>query len=223
VIKVISVFKRKEGMEIEEFQDYWLNHHGPLVARLPGLERYVQSHTRRSGYAKHQPVADGLSELWFEDTDALYTLQSSLELTEVSGDEERFIDLTSSIQILVDEHVIKDGPALANGVKNIELVRRKEGMEVDAFQRHWRETHGPLGSSIDQVSRYVQNHAKASSYKDGRSPKLDGLALTWFKDVNAMRESAQSEEYEMTRNDEENFLTIPLDFIIAHEHTLVGD
>lgn len=222
MIKVISVFKRKEGMEVDAFQDYWLNHHGPIVARLPNLERYVQSHTRRGGYAKHQPAADGLSELWFEDTDALYNLQSSRELQEISDDEEQFVDLASSVQILVDEHVIKDGPVLMDGVKNIELVRRKQGMEVDVFQHHWREVHGPLGASIKQVSRYVQNHAKASSYLNGRLPKLDGLALTWFKDVDAMRESAQSEEYQVTCNDEENFLTIPVDFIIAQEHTLAG-
>ncbi len=222
MIKIISVFKRKAGMEVDEFQNYWLNHHGPMVARLPSVERYVQSHTRRSGYSTHQPAADGLSELWFEDTDALYNLQSSQELQQVSDDEERFIDLISSVQILVDEHVIKDGPALVEGVKNIEFVRRKSEMDVGAFQHHWREIHGPLGASIKQVSRYVQNHAKSSSYLNGRSPKLDGLALTWFKDVDAMRESAQSVEYEATRDDEENFLTIPLDFIIAQEHILLG-
>ncbi|MBT4206238.1 MAG: EthD domain-containing protein [Proteobacteria bacterium] len=222
MIKVISVFKRKVGMGVDEFQDYWLNHHGPMVARLPSVERYVQSHTRRSGYARHEPAADGLSELWFEDTDALYNLQSSRELQQVSDDEERFIDLASSVQILVDEHVIKDGAALVEGVKNIEFVRRKHEIDVDAFQHHWREIHGPLGASIKQVSRYVQNHAKSSSYLNGRSPKLDGLALTWFKDVDAMRESAQSAEYEATRDDEENFLTTPLDFIIAQEHVLVG-
>ena len=222
MIKIISVFKRKAGMEVDEFQDYWLNHHGPIVARLPSVERYVQSHTRRSGYSRHQPAADGLSELWFEDTDALYNLQSSQELQQVSDDEERFIDLISSVQILVDEHVIKDGPVLVEGVKNIEFVRRKSEMDVDAFQHHWREIHGPLGASIKQVSRYVQNYAKSSSYLNGRSPKLDGLALTWFKDVDAMRESAQSAEYEATRDDEENFLTIPLDFIIAQEHILLG-
>ena len=222
MIKVISVFKRKAGMEVDEFQDYWLNHHGPIVARLPSVGRYVQSHTRRSGYARHEPAADGLSELWFADTDALYNLQSSQELQQISDDEERFIDLTSSVQILVDEHVIKDGPALVEGVKNIEFVRRKSEMDVDTFQHHWRKIHGPLGASIKQVSRYVQNHAKSSSYLNGRSPKLDGLALTWFKDVDAMRESAQSAEYEVTREDEGNFLTIPLDFIIAQEHVLLG-
>ena len=45
MIKVVSVLQRKPGMSVEDFQAYWLNKHAPIVSRLPGLRRYVQSHT----------------------------------------------------------------------------------------------------------------------------------------------------------------------------------
>ncbi|MEQ8233679.1 MAG: EthD family reductase [Gammaproteobacteria bacterium] len=222
MLKLVSVLQRRADLEVEAFQRHWLEVHAPLVARLPGLRRYVQSHTLLSGYRKGAPAADGIAELWFDDTAALRALEDTDELAAVQADETAFIAAGGHRQVFVDEHVIKDGPIPPGGVKNIELVRRRAGMPVPEFQRYWREVHGPLGASIGTVLRYVQNHARASSYRDGNEPPLDGFALTWFEDTDAMRASARSPEYATTRADEDNFLTVPLDFIITREHVIVG-
>ena len=107
MIKVVSVIKRRSGMSVEAFQDYWINQHSGLVAQLPSLKRYVQSHTRLSGYKNREPAVDGISELWFDDTDALSALQASPLLGVVAEDEKEFIDIGSQVQLLVEEHVIK--------------------------------------------------------------------------------------------------------------------
>ncbi len=161
MLKLVSVLNRRTDLAVEAFQDHWLNNHAALVARLPGLRRYVQSHTLLSGYRKGEPAADGIAELWFDDSDALRALEGTAELAAVREDEARFIAPAGHRQLFVDEHVIKDGPIPPGGVKNIELVRRKAGMPVPDFQRYWREVHGPLGASIGTVLRYVQNHAPA--------------------------------------------------------------
>ena len=44
MIKRISLLTRKPGLSRAEFNDYWLNVHGPMVARLPNVIRYVQNH-----------------------------------------------------------------------------------------------------------------------------------------------------------------------------------
>jgi uncharacterized protein (TIGR02118 family) len=222
MIKLVSVIRRRHDLDVAAFQDHWRNVHGPLVARLPGLLRYVQSHTLPSGYRKLTPAADGIAELWFDDTAALRALHGTAELSAVEEDEASFIDPAAHLRLFIDEHVIKDGPTPAGGVKNVELVRRRPAMPVADFQRYWREVHGPLGAAIPTVQRYVQNHARGSSYGDGRQPPLDGLALTWFDDTAAMRASAASPEYARTRADEDNFLDAPLDFIITREHVVLG-
>ncbi len=222
MIKIVSVLQRKAGMSVEDFQGYWLHEHAAVVRDLPGLRRYVQSHTLLSGYRRGMPAADGIAELWFDDSDALRALQSSPELQAVLADEPRFVDMTRFIQLYTQEHVIKNGPVPAGGVKNIEFVKKKADMSVVDFQRHWRVTHGPLGASIKPVMRYVQSHTRTTAYGRGAPPALDGFALTWFENTDAMRESARSPEYENTRDDEQNFLTIPLDFIITREHVIVG-
>ena len=41
-IKGLFLVKRKPGLSVAEFQDYWRNKHAPLVPKTPGLRHYVQ-------------------------------------------------------------------------------------------------------------------------------------------------------------------------------------
>ena len=124
--------------------------------------------------------------------------------------------------LLVEEHVVVDGEPPADGVKNIELVRRRPGMEVGAFQQYWRGTHGPLAARIVQLRRYVQNHVRAGAYRGGKEPGLDGLAVTWFENTDAMRASAASQAYRETRADEVNFIDESrLAFVVTREHAIL--
>jgi uncharacterized protein (TIGR02118 family) len=223
MVKAVSFFKRKPGMSPEAFQAHWRTTHAEVVVTLPGVRRYVQSHTRLSGYRKSEPVYDGIAELWFDNTQAMRALVGTPEYAAVQADEARFIDHTTMGLIITEEHVIKDGPVPPGGVKNVEFVSRKPGMFVDAFQGHWREAHGPLGAAIPMVRRYVQSHTRRSIYASGRDPLYDGVALTWFDDTGAMRESAATPEYARVRADEPNFIAPgPAPFIITTEHVILA-
>ena len=222
MVKAVSFFKRRAGMPVEEFQAYWLREHPAVVLRLPGVRRYVQSHTLLAGYRKGEPIYDGIAELWFDDTKAMAALRGTKEMEAVAADEAVFIDRGTMGLILTDEHVIKDGPAPAGGAKNVEFVTRKPGLGVDEFQRYWREVHGPLAAQIPMIRRYVQSHTRPSAYERGRTPAYDGVAITWFDDTRAMRASAASAQYPRVRADEPNFIA-PGDapFIITTEHVIV--
>jgi len=196
MIKSVVIFRRRPGLSVEAFGHHWQAEHAPLVCRLPGLRRYVQSQTLESAYRKFTPACDGVAELWFDDTAALRALAGTAEYAAVLADEANFIDPASRIEILTDDIVIKDGPRPAGGVKNIELVKRRPDLTPEAFHRHWEIVHGPLGGS------------------------LDGVALTWFTDTQAMRASATTPEYARTRDDEHNFVIEPLDFVITREREI---
>ena len=222
MVKAVSFFKRKPGMSVEEFQAYWRGKHPVPVVRLPGVRRYVQSHTLTAGYRKGEPIYDGIAEVWFEDTKAMHALRGTKEMEAVAADEALFIDRSTMQMIVTEEHVIKDGPVPPGGVKNVEFVTRKPGLELEKFQRYWREVHGPIAARIPVIRRYVQSHTRPSAYERGRTPAYDGVAITWFDDTQAMRASAATAEYARTRADEPSFLA-PGDppFIITREHVIV--
>ena len=50
--KVITLLKRRPDLSVEAFQEHWRTRQGPLLAKLPGLRRYVQSHALLQGYRK---------------------------------------------------------------------------------------------------------------------------------------------------------------------------
>ncbi len=222
MITLIAIIRRKSGLSVEQFQTYWREQHAEKVCQLPGVRRYVQSHTLLSGYGKRTPVCDGVAEISFDNTFVLRELLDTPEFAAVSRDRSEFIDVTSRLEILTEEVVIKDGPIPADGVKNIELVRKMTSMPPPDFHKYWIDVHGPLGGSIPQVLRYVQSHTLADEYRAADAPALDGVALTWFDNTNAMRDAAKTAEYQQTRDDEDNFLTVPLDFVITKEHVIIG-
>ena len=217
MVKVVAIVKRKPGMTVDAFQEHWRTRHADVVAKLPGLRRYVQSHTLPSGYRTGEPAWDGIAELWFDDTDALRALRGSAEQSAVDADEARFLDRGAMKLLLTDDHVIKDGAVPAGGVKNIEFIHHRADLSIDAFQRYWRQTHGPIAAEIRQIRRYVQSHVRASAYAGGRVPAYDGLAITWWDDTTAMRDAAKTDAYRRTRADEPNFLAPDPRFIITRE------
>ncbi len=222
MVKAVSFFRRKGGMSVDAFQAYWRTAHAEVVVRMPGMRRYVQSHTLLSGYRKGEPIYDGIAEIWFDDTQAMRALAQTPQFAAVQADEANFIDRSTMGLFITEEHVIKDGPAPSSGVKNVEFVKHRPGMSIEAFQKYWREVHGPLGASIPMVRRYVQSHTRRAIYDSGRVPMYDGVALTWFDDTQAMRASAATPEYAQVRADEANFLApgqVP--FIITRESVIV--
>jgi uncharacterized protein (TIGR02118 family) len=223
MIKAITYLKRRPGMPVEEFQTYWRTRHPEVVKKLPGLRRYVQSHTLRGGYEKRQPAYDGIAEVWFDDTNALRALRETAEMAAVQADEVKFIDRITMGLIITDDHVIKDGEAKPEMAKGIGFVKRKPGMSVEDFQKHWRENHAPLAAQFPRLRRYEQCHTRLAAYADGREPKWDGISIIWFDDSKALRAAQQSAEFERARADDANFVApdaIP--FIITTEHLVVG-
>ena len=174
MIKTVTTVKRKPDMPVADFQAYWLEKHPAVVTALPGLVRYVQSHTRPGGYRSGEPALDGIAEAWFGDTAALMALRGTPELDAVFADEEQFIDRGAIATLLVDEHVMMDAPWPREGPKSVEVVYRRPDLPLEEFRTYWREVIGPLGVRIPQLRRYVQNHVRPSAYRNGRQPAFDG-------------------------------------------------
>ena len=107
-------------------------------------------------------------------------------------------------------------------VKLVAFFRRRVGMSVEDFQRHWRTTHADLVVRQQGLRRYVQNHTLASGYRSGE-PDYDGVAEAWFDDTQAMRDLAPSIEYAAVRADEANFIAAAsMDVLLTDEVVIVN-
>jgi uncharacterized protein (TIGR02118 family) len=222
MVKSINFLKRKSGMSVEAFQEYWLTTHAALVKKVPEIRKYAQCHTLLSGYRRGEPVYDGVAELWYDNTDVMRRIADLAESRVALADDENFLDMSKMTFILTQEHVQKEGPTNDSMVKLVEFVTRKPGMEVEAFQEYWRTVHGPLAAKIPMIRRYVQCHTRLSAYHAGRQPLFDGVAEVWFDSTDAMRQSEKTPEYATVQADEPHFIDgSKLSFIITKEYEML--
>ena len=222
-INAITLLKRRPDLSADEFQDYWRNRHAEVIAKLPGVERYVQSHPLAEIYADDEPVYDGVAELWAKDSQAFRDIGASEAYAAVQADEENFLDRKAIALVLTDEHILKEGPIAAEGVKCIRIFRRRQDLTLEDFQTYWRERHGALVAAIPGLERYAQYPARAGAYASGRQPACDGFDMSWFGSLDAWRNAMNSAEYLHARGDDGNFLaTGDCAQIIAREYLCIG-
>jgi hypothetical protein len=119
-MKVIYCLRRLPALTPEQFQNHWLNVHGPLVRahqRVLRITRYVQVHTsygplldKLRGFRGSPEPYDGVAEIWYESRHALETLGGDPEARDASRklleDERRFVDSDRSPIFVAVEHVI---------------------------------------------------------------------------------------------------------------------
>jgi uncharacterized protein (TIGR02118 family) len=219
--KLVMTLKRKAGLTVREFQDYWLQHHAPLGARIPMVRRYVQTHPLPQGYAKGELVCDAFGELWFDDEASYRQASGTDEFKRASEDTSCFADMTTLLAFPVDVRELKNGEPPVDAIKSVVFVRRRPDLELGDFRRYWREHHGPLACHIPSVRRYEQNHVSDVAYNRRTPPAFDGFAVTWFTSTDSMREGATTEAYRATLSDEPNFLAPgPLPVVIGREHAI---
>jgi uncharacterized protein (TIGR02118 family) len=115
MIGAISLMRRRDDIDPARFRRHWLDIHGPLVCRMPGLRSYAQSHV----IAALTPVAhgmaiDGFAELAFDSVAGRAAAYVSPELAACDRDSPGFIGCVSRL-ITAAEIVVPrpDTPDLA--------------------------------------------------------------------------------------------------------------
>jgi uncharacterized protein (TIGR02118 family) len=215
VITNLTMFKRRPGLSVDAFRRYWQTTHGDLALRLPGLRRYVQHPTDESGYRRHEPVYDGVAETTWDDLDDLRRLRGGTEIGAVLADEPNLMDMARRDEIVTAAHVVVDGVAAGSALTMLVFLKRRPDLSPEAFHTYWRDVHGPIGAAVPGVLRYVQHHAIPNLYKGGRQPPYDGVAQTWFDDLEAMRAAAGSAELAATVDDQRHFMAAPSPFVVC--------
>lgn len=99
MVKMLILLDRKDDMSFEEFHEYYMEEHAPLVEEMDAVDRYVvdfPTDPEKSAY-------DAVAELYFEDVAALGSAFETDAGQAVQADAENFAaDQTS---LIVEESV----------------------------------------------------------------------------------------------------------------------
>jgi len=99
--KILLFMKRRPGMTLEAFQDYYENHHAPLCEKYTSgvsryLRRFLTPHPNPETGATGELPYDVITELWFEDETIFRRtvdyLATNIMPDEVVKDEKRLFD-----------------------------------------------------------------------------------------------------------------------------------
>jgi hypothetical protein len=112
--KLVCGVRRKPGMDLDEFHEYWWEVHGPLNADTPAVRkyfiRYEQNHRLRADYARKDCTLDGVTVEWFASTRDFFGMATDPDSRDViMADERKFLDTENLTWILTEaEDVILD-------------------------------------------------------------------------------------------------------------------
>ncbi len=120
VYKILLFMKRRPGMSVEAFRDYYENHHAPLSARhARGMRRYIRRYLdpqrhAESGRNDELPY-DVITELWFDDETIFNAtvdyLRNSVMPDEIVEDEKKLFDrATMRMATVVETETVLESP-----------------------------------------------------------------------------------------------------------------
>jgi uncharacterized protein (TIGR02118 family) len=212
---LVRLAKRRPGSSVDDFRRQAEAATDWSSAVPHGLRSATQALTLEGAYRHGEPACDMIDELTFDDEAS--AVRCLADPAFAAAWASPLLDQSSIARLVVEEHVAKPGPVGASFVKNYELVTKRPDLDRAEFDRYWAQVHGPLAATIPTIRRYVQAHLSPGTRPAGAP--YDGLAITWFDDVAAMRAGAATEAYAKTRADEANFLAGELPFVITTERT----
>lgn len=204
MIRVNYVLKRAPGMPREEFEDYFRNVYGPLVAKHQSkldLRRYVQSYTllkdptgealRAARPEMHEPF-DGTAAFWWRSRDQMADVLGSsagkLAHEELLECERKFVDLPGS-SIFPAKEVPQINPMPEDGilakvgspiVKLIYVLHAHPALGREKCHLWWQTRHGAItrryGAAMGFL-RYIQSHSIEDSMIESMRKNRGTLSL----------------------------------------------
>ena len=113
MFKAMVMIKRKRGMSMQDFINYYETRHAPLgYSKVPNLKRYVRHFIRPYGNdvysADAEPPYDVLTEIWFDDEadfkQGMAYLTSPETAAIIGADEENLFEKASIRFMIMEDH-----------------------------------------------------------------------------------------------------------------------
>jgi uncharacterized protein (TIGR02118 family) len=194
-----GLFNRRPSLSDAQFRDHWLNVHGPLAAKLPGLGTYRQNHILERFYEMPgSPVQaiDGISQLSFESVAHMERSDASAEYAACKLDIPKFQGGITILVIESDTVIEKDAVAKA---KLLWVSTRRPDVAGEGLRAKWLATQSGAGRDLPGLRGFVQNfvtdrgHPVAAGVPSGDASGAEAVSELWFDEAAAARAAVKSE------------------------------
>jgi len=198
MIHLFCFVTRRRDLSSEAFSAHWRDRHGPLIRDLPRLARHLRRYEQNPRLDKDPehgggPGFDGVAHQIFDAHDDFIKFVKEPDYQEhVRADEQRFLDMGSLSFLLTEApRVLIEGDRERAAVKLISFVRRKRGVERDAFHRWWsveraarmRDDPDP----VDLIIAHLQYPRTERDYERDGDGGFDGATEQWFPSLESFR------------------------------------
>ena len=189
-----ALISRRPDLTSEQFRRHWIDVHGSLASKLPGVGSYRQNHICERVFEALEPpvqAIDGISQLSFESVEDMVISDNSPEYAAVKAD---IPNMQSGITILVlrSHEVVAGAPGRRYPAKLLCVsTRRRDDADL---QSRWLAA-GTALAAIPGVSRLVQNfvidrgHPVHAGVPAGDAGPVEALTELWFENDDGLRNS----------------------------------
>jgi hypothetical protein len=245
MIRLVFALRKKPDLTRDEFQEYWLTQHAPLVASFAtdlNIHRYVQTHTlndpaneaAQRARGEMEPAYDGVAELWWESeqelAQTLLTKPAQRAGQALLEDESRFIDLPDSPLWFAYEYPqINPVPEniVAKPKSNIVRVffplRHQPQIKEEDARHYWLTHHGPIVRSHGAASGtlcYRQVHRANSALDAGIQAARGTVAEPYLGHAEAWVDRGLAPRTDEARRAGEAFIEDERNFIDMKRSTI---
>ncbi|MCX4170843.1 MULTISPECIES: EthD domain-containing protein [Paraburkholderia] len=224
----MGLIRKKTDLSMEDFQAYWLNHHGQLVRQTPGLSEYWQNHVidrlqRGIDFTRGAWEFDGFSQLWIADQHQPF---GGGELPEkILADENKFL---GSLHIVAIEQAtvvaVPETSIRKKMMKRMSVIRRRPELTESEFRDEWK-VHADWVKTMSGVVGYRQNAVVARELFKGHPCShddlpIDGIVEFWFESTDALQAAFGSPQGQKTMAHAKTFLSEITAFLVD-EHRII--
>lgn len=224
-----GLLKKKPDWRMEDFRRHWLEKHGPLAAKLPGLLRYEQNHVTDSvqrgiAFERGPEQLDGFSMLWFESEAAMKAAIATPAGQALVADENHFI---GDLRIVAIDQVEVIPPATDRPlIKRMSLLRRRADVSPETFLHEWRIEHAHLVRRVKGVCGYRQNLIVGREVPKGNPVgheglPIDGIVELWFENAASLDAAFASPQGATLMMHAREFISEITTFLVE-PHVIVG-
>jgi uncharacterized protein (TIGR02118 family) len=183
-----ALINRKDDISAEEYKKHWIEVHGYLASKLPGLGTYRQNHILERFFENIEPplqAIDGISQLSFESVEAMQISDASPEYAAVKADIPNFQGAIT-ILVLDSREVLSDTGADEVTVKLLWVSTSRGGIGDEEMRKRWMEGAAELAPKVSGLRRCVQNfvvdrgHPVHAGVATGDAGPVEALTEMWF-------------------------------------------